>query len=246
MSSLISAKKINKFFLDDKRKKLQALLDIDLEVKQGQFLVLLGPSGCGKSTLLRIFAGLDSNFEGNLEYSKDFNFQEIGFVFQDFALLPWLNVEQNIGLGLLEKAIPEHTKAEIINKEMKSLGLDKYAKHFPHELSGGQKQRVGIARALVVNPKIIFMDEPFSALDSFNAKALREDLLKIWLEKHITIVLVTHNILEAIELADEIVVMSPRPGRIEKKMLNSLARPRSMRSEQVFVLEDELYKSVKP
>ncbi len=222
------------------------MADINLEIPQGEFFVLLGPSGCGKSTLLRIMTGLDKDFRGELSYSKGFKAEDISFVFQQFALLPWLTVEQNVGLGLVARKFPENEIRKIVTDQLKAFSLEKYSNHYPKELSGGQKQRVGLARAFATSPKLLFMDEPFSALDSFIAKELREELLRVWQESRPTVIMVTHNINEAIELGDRIAVMSSRPGKIEKIVHNSLARPRPMRGTQVFEMEDELYKLVKP
>jgi ABC-type nitrate/sulfonate/bicarbonate transport system ATPase subunit len=248
MQPIISIKNVDKHFSDEKGKKFPVLENINLEIFSGEFLVLLGPSGCGKSSILRIVSGLDKNFSGLVEFADKSLVFQTGFVFQDFALLPWLTVEQNVSLGLLSKNLSENKKDVLVQTQLELVGLEKYAKHFPHELSGGQKQRVGIARALAVSPKIIFMDEPFSALDSFTAKELREDLLKIWQEKMsgITIVMVTHNITEAIELADRVAVFTPRPGKVEKLVNIELPRPRKERAKEFFELEDKLYKYIMP
>jgi len=246
MENAVKLTNAYKSFQNFAGKRQEVLSDINLEIQEGEFFVLLGPSGCGKSTLLRILSGLDKDFRGHLDFAPGFKLADISFVFQQFAILPWLTVEENVSLGLMAKNLGANEIKQIVNQELKSFGLEKHADHYPKELSGGQKQRVGLARAFATSPKLLFMDEPFSALDSFTAKELREELLRVWEERKPTVIMVTHNINEAIELGDRIAVMSTRPGKIEKIVSNSLARPRPMRGSQVFEMEDELYKLVKP
>lgn len=246
MTPALTINNVSKSFRDFAGKHLEVLEDISLQISQGEFFVLLGPSGCGKSTLLRLASGLDKEFRGQISLGPNLKSVDISFVFQQFAILPWLTVEQNIALGLLERNLPSGDISQIVNKELKTFGLEKFGKHYPKELSGGMKQRVGLARAFAMSPKLLFMDEPFSALDSFTSKELRQELLNVWQERRPTVIMVTHNILEAIELGDRIAVMSSRPGRIEKIVSNPLSRPRPMRGKEVFDMEDELYKLVKP
>jgi len=236
---------VHKIFKDFNGHRLEALVDVNLSIKEGEFFILLGPSGCGKSTLLRIMSGLESEFQGKVSYGEGISVKDFSFVFQQFALLPWLTVEENVALGLIAENKPPADIHKIVTAELKQLGLEKFAGHYPKELSGGMKQRVGIARALAINPKIMFLDEPFSALDSFTATALRKELARIWEERKITIVMVTHNIPEALELADRIAVMSARPGKIEAIAENTLPRPRELRSQAFFELEDKLASLVK-
>ncbi|MBI3627526.1 MAG: ABC transporter ATP-binding protein [Candidatus Sungbacteria bacterium] len=223
-----------------------ALKDINLEIHFGEFFVLMGPSGSGKSTLLRIFAGIEPAYTGERVLGAGLSQKDISFVFQQFALLPWLTVGENIELGLLERETSEEKRRERVWQELKIFGLEKFANHHPHELSGGMKQRVGIARALATDPKIIFMDEPFSELDSFTGDALRQELLDVWAERKVTIVMVSHNIHESVEMADRIAVLTKPPARVERIIQNHLPRPRNMRSEEVFRLDDELYQLIKP
>ncbi len=245
MSTIITQKNISKIFKDFKGHKFQALHDINLTIEEGEFFILLGPSGCGKSTLLRIMSHLESDFKGTQEYRSDIRREDMAFVFQQFALLPWLTVEQNVSIGLEARGeLTKENKKEIAEL-LKSLGLEKFAHEYPKGLSGGMKQRVGIARALAVNPKIMFLDEPFSALDSFNAKTLRADLIKIWKERKMTVVMVTHNIEEALELGDRIGIMSSRPGTLGEIVVNTLPRPRELRSKEFFDMEDKLTSLVK-
>lgn len=234
------------FKLQFQKHKLQVLKDITLDVHQGEFLVLLGPSGSGKSTLLRVMSGLEKEYSGTVEMLEGVGFDDISFVFQQFALFPWLTVFENIALGLISR---KESKTVIHKKVLtvaKTLGLSSFLQSYPRELSGGMKQRVGIARALVTDPKIIFMDEPFSGLDSFTAAELRKDLLRIWEEKGVTIVLVTHLVSEAIEMADRIAIVTPRPATIEKIISNTLIRPRQNRTDDFYALEDKITNLVKP
>ncbi len=246
MPAIITLKNISKTFEEKSGEKLTAVQDISLEIFAGEFFIFLGPSGSGKSTLLRIMSGLEKSFNGHVVLASGIKPTDISFVFQQFALLPWLTVYQNIELGLLAVNLSILEKKERVMKILKRFGLEKFANSKPRELSGGMRQRVGIARALVRNPKIIFMDEAFSELDSFTAEDLRQELLEIWLERKPTIVMVTHLISEAIELADRIAVLTQRPGKIEKILENKLDRPRQKRSNEFYKLEDELHKLIKP
>ncbi|HEV8601361.1 MAG TPA: ABC transporter ATP-binding protein [Patescibacteria group bacterium] len=245
MYQIIQLTNVTKHF-DEGGKKLTVLQNINLEIYSGEFFVLVGPSGSGKSTVLRIMSGLEKSYEGHVKLAPDISRQDISFVFQQFALLPWMTIAENIELGLLSRQFSEAARREIVNNELKQFGLEKFSKAYPRELSGGMRQRVGIARALASQPKIIFMDEPFSELDSFTAEELRQELLAIWMERKPTIIMVTHIIQEALELADRVAVLSARPAKIERIVKNTLQRPRQKRSEDFYRLEDQLYQLVKP
>ena len=248
MNNLIVQKNISKVFKDYNCRSFQAIHEVNLSVREGEFFILLGPSGCGKSTLLRIMSGLETKYSGTQHYENGLTKEDLGFVFQQFALLPWLTIRENIALGLIAKrkfgklTSDDNLK---INSLLQSFGLEEFAGGYPKELSGGMKQRVGIARALAIDPKVIFLDEPFSALDSFTAKVLREDLLKIWKERNMTIVMVTHNIEEALLLGDRIGVMSSRPGKLDDVVENTLPRPRQARSPEFFAMVDKITAMVK-
>jgi NitT/TauT family transport system ATP-binding protein len=246
MTPLLTLRHISKIFQEKGEKPLLALKDISLEIQAGEFFAFLGPSGSGKSTLLRIMSGLEKPSQGEIQLSPEITKRDFAFVFQQFALLPWLCVEENVGLGLIAGGAPKKEIAGAVSRELKLLGLEKFARARPRELSGGMKQRVGLARALVTAPKIIFMDEPFSELDSFTAEELRRELLGVWRERQMTIVMVSHNIEEVLELADRVAVMTPSPGRIEKIIVNPLSRPRNKRSPEFYRLYDELYKIIRP
>lgn len=222
------------------RRRVEVLKDINLIVHRGEFLVLLGPSGCGKSTLLRIMAGLDTHTTGHITYENNFKPEKSSFVFQNFGVLPWLTVSENIGLNLIGRNISLVERNEEIKKMLTAFNLINFKDRFPHELSGGMKQRVGLARAFVSNPETIFLDEPFSELDFFTAKNLRELLLTLWRERKTTVVMVSHYIDEAVLLADRIAVFSDRPSTIKQIIKNELPRPRSARSPEFFALEDKI------
>lgn len=246
MQTVISVKNLTKVFEEEGNRKLLVLKDINLEIQEGEFFVILGPSGSGKSTLLRLMSGLNKEYEGKIEMSKEIQLSDISFVFQQFALFPWLNVYKNIELGTLaHNYSPEEREKRVIH-ELKLFNLEKFKNTYPKELSGGMRQRAGIGRAFVSEPKIIFMDEPFSELDSFTAKELRQEFLRIWKEKHQTVIMVTHLIEEAIELADRIAVLTSMPGKIEKIIVNNLPRPREKRTQTFWQMEDELDELIKP
>ena|ERR1700733_12048179 len=241
--TLITIEKVTKSYPKiGAQKHLEVLRDIHLSVYQGEFLVLLGPSGCGKSTLLRILAGFDTATSGSVLYDAGFDHKNINFVFQNFGLLPWLSVFQNVELGLIGRGMPKHQRLHEVDTMLQKLGLFSFRDHRPHELSGGMKQRVGLARAFVTKPQIIFLDEPFSELDFFTARSLREVLLAMWKEQGTTVVMVSHYIDEAIALADRIAVFSNRPSTIAEIFENTLTRPRDARSEIFFREEDKIIK----
>lgn len=246
MVPIITLRDISKTFQEKGGKPLLVLKNISTEIFEGEFFTFLGPSGCGKSTLLRIMSGLEKSFTGKINLASGITKSDFSFVFQQFALLPWLTVRENIELGLIARNVPKNIRDERVTKELKLFGLEKFANSYPRELSGGMKQRVGLARAFITNPKIIFMDEPFSELDSFTAESLRKELLKMWQERKMTIIMVSHNIEEVLELADRIAVLTPIPGQIEKILENHLPRPRNKRSPEFFRLYDELYQAIKP
>ncbi len=246
MVPLITLNRVTKVFDEDTPHRLVGVEDISLSIAEGEFFIFAGPSGCGKSTLLRMISGIDHDFRGDITIAGGLTPADFGFVFQQFALLPWLTVAENVALGLTARHVPPDMLKHTVQKELKIFGLEKFSHSHPHELSGGMRQRAGIARALATNPKILFMDEPFSELDSFTAAALRKEILGVWEERKPTIVMVTHLIPEALELADRIAILTPRPGKIEKIITNTLPRPRDPRSAAFFKLEDELYNLIKP
>ena len=244
MKNIITLKNVSKSFDDSPDSRVEVVHDVTLDIHESEFFIFVGPSGSGKSTLLRIMSKLESRYKGSMVLGEGSDSQ--AFVFQQFGLMPWLTVYQNVELALIGQRIPLHLRREKIINELKSLGLEKSIHAYPRELSGGMRQRVGIARAFVTNPKVVFMDEPFSELDSFTAEELRKEVLRLWQERKMTIVMVTHIVEEALELADRIAVLTPGPGKIEKIVTNPLPRPRSKRSPAFYALEDELYKLIRP
>jgi NitT/TauT family transport system ATP-binding protein len=227
---------ISKNFAVDKD-EIVALENISFEVKEEKFTTIIGPSGCGKSTLLRILSGLEKPSFGTIEADKN---EKMGFVFQGFALFPYLTVLENIEFGLKMQGVSKGKRRSISTELVKEVGLSGFESKHPKELSGGMKQRVGIARALAIDPKILLLDEPFSSLDEFTAENLRHLLLEIWQKRKITIVQVTHLIAEAVELSDTIAVLTKGPGRVEKIIENKMKRPRNLRSQEFYKLEDHL------
>ncbi len=223
------------FQLDDRQ--IPALKDVSFSVSNGEFFTLLGPSGCGKSTLLRIIAGLIPPTSGQIKWDTP---PRMGFVFQNFALFPYLTVRENIAFGLKMSEATKNISQQIVEELVKEVGLTGFADKHPKELSGGMKQRVGMARALAIDPNVLLLDEPFSALDEFTAAALRELLVDLWSKKKVTVIMVTHLIAEAVELADQIAVLSSAPGTLIQILPNSLPRPRNLRAKEFFHMEDQV------
>ena len=193
-----------------------ALENICLTVEQEEFVVLVGPSGCGKSTLLNMVGGLLAPTSGRIiiEGLSEDRDPSVGMVFQEVGLFPWRTVESNIGFGLEEAALSREEQQERVRRHIELVGLTGFEKSYPHQLSGGMRQRAGIARTLAVQPDLLLMDEPFSALDAQTRTLMQEELLRIWETHRLSTLYVTHNIQEAVYLADRIVVLSRRPGRV--------------------------------
>ncbi len=226
---------------------LVVLENVSFEVASGEFLAIVGPSGCGKSTLLRIMAGLIPATSGVVLYDgeplRDVNL-DCAMVFQSFALLPWLTVIENVEVGLEARGLPPAERRRRANFYIDKVGLDGYEEAYPRELSGGMKQRVGFARALAVEPQILLMDEPFSALDALTTINLREELIDLFRDPEIRIsiaVLVTHTIEEAVELADRVIVLSPHPGQIVTDRRIELPRPRDRRDAAFNEIVGEIF-----
>jgi NitT/TauT family transport system ATP-binding protein len=208
---------------------IPAIQDVSFALNRGEFACVVGPSGCGKSTLLKMAAGLDTPTSGEIRFCGEpvtGPHPKISMVFQSFALFPWRTVTGNVEYGLEAQRIPKAQRMNSVQKYLEMVGLAGYSHLYPKQLSGGMKQRVGIARALAVDPDVILMDEAFSAIDEFTAEALREEVADIHAETEKTFVLVTHNLVEAVELADKIIVLSSRPARVKKILDVDLERPR--------------------
>ena len=244
---LISADRVRKTFPTPQREDLPVLADVSLQIRDGEIVALLGKSGSGKSTLLRVVAGLLAPSAGSVHYRGQpvtgAN-PGVAMVFQSFALLPWLTVQQNVELGLEARGVPAAQRRQQALRAIDIIGLDGFEAAYPKELSGGMRQRVGFARALVVEPDVLLMDEPFSALDVLTAENLRNELLSLWDGHEFptkAVLIVTHNIEEAVLLADRIIVLSANPGRVLAELPVDLPRPRDRRTTAFEALVDHVY-----
>ncbi|MGG5818311.1 ABC transporter ATP-binding protein [Falsiroseomonas sp. HW251] len=232
----VTAEKLAKWY-GTRDAPVHALAETDLAIAEGEFLVLLGPSGCGKTTLLRMIGGLLPPTSGSLAVMgqplwrdgrrNDAALSELGMVFQDANLFPWLSIEDNIALPLQLRGLGRGQRREKARELMRLVGLSGFERRWPRELSGGMRQRAAIARALSYGPDILLMDEPFGALDAMTREAMNLELQRIWMETGKTVVLVTHSISEAVFLADRILLLSPRPGKVDREVAVPFARPRA-------------------
>ncbi|WP_411680840.1 ABC transporter ATP-binding protein [Clostridium thailandense] len=231
-----------------KHKENVTLEDVNLSFEKGEFICLLGPSGCGKSTLLNIIAGLEKPSGGRL-FLNDKEINDVGvdraMMFQDSALFPWLKVIDNVEFGMKIAGIPKAERREKAVRYLKMVHLTKFKDSYVHELSGGMRQRVALARALTLDSEVLLMDEPFSALDSQTKNILQLQLQKVWWETKKTIVFVTHNVEEAVLLADKVVVMSANPGKVKRVFDIKLARPRTIESRDLAYVVAEVMKELK-
>ena len=242
MEPHIRIRKVNKVFISGRRETV-ALEDIDLDIPPGQFTCLLGPSGCGKSTLLNAVAGFSPPTGGSITVDGrpvTGPGPERGMVFQEYALFPWMTVENNIGFGLEIKGVPRARIAGTVEKLLHMLSLLEFRARYPKDLSGGMRQRVAIARVLALDSPVMLMDEPFGALDALTRRNLQDELLRIWSETRKTILFVTHSIEEALYLADRIVVMTYRPGTVKRDLLVELPRLRDPAAPEFNRLKREL------
>lgn len=228
-----------------KGQPVHVLEDVSLEVKRGEFVCIVGPSGCGKSTLLNIIGGFLRQTSGEVMVEgrpvKGPDPRRI-FVFQENGVFPWLTVEDNVGFGLLGKS--DVVRRETVNHYIEMVGLAGFGKSYPRELSGGMRQRVEIARALASSPDIIYMDEPFGALDFITRLKMRADLVRIWREEKKTILFVTHDIEEAVQLADTVLVMSRRPATVSLREAIDVPRPRDLDSRGYLEARDRIFRDM--
>ncbi|HZY73211.1 MAG TPA: ABC transporter ATP-binding protein [Edaphobacter sp.] len=235
---------VNMVFTRD-GKNTHVLNDINLEVGDGEFVCLLGPSGCGKSTLLNAMAGFLTPTSGAVKVDGEVvqgpDPRRI-FVFQERGVFPWLTVEGNIGFGLFK--LPREERERRVTHYIDMVGLKGFEKTYPPELSGGMKQRLEVARALAVNPDMLFLDEPFGALDSITRLIMRGELLRIWEAERKTIIFVTHDIDEAVQLADRVVVMSARPAKIQQIVTIDIPHPRNISSPRYLELRDGIFQQI--
>jgi ABC-type nitrate/sulfonate/bicarbonate transport system ATPase subunit len=232
-----------KHFTNPAGSPVRVLDRIDLEIEAGSFLCLLGPSGCGKTTLLNMVAGFDRPDRGTVSVGKDFVTApgpDRGVVFQDYAIYPWLSVEQNISFGPRVRGVPAEAIRDITQRYLGLMGLEAFASYLPQQLSGGMRQRVAIARVLANEPRVLLMDEPFAALDAQTRYILQRELVRVWLREKLTVLFVTHNIEEALLLGDRVVLMSRRPGRVQQDMRIELSRPRDVSDARFNELRREL------
>ncbi|HXW66527.1 MAG TPA: ABC transporter ATP-binding protein [Thermoplasmata archaeon] len=244
--SLIQVEHVDKSFAG-RHGSISIMQDISFDVKDSDFLAIVGPSGCGKSTLLRLIQGLDRPSAGRILF-RDAPVTSVcskmAMVFQSFALFPWLTVAQNVGFGLEALGWAPDRIHNQVERYISVTGLDGFQEAYPRELSGGMRQRVGLARALAVEPAVLLMDEPFSALDPLTAEGLREEVLQLWRDPELppeAVLLVSHNIEEAIQLADRILVLSRRPAHLLAQVPVDLPRPRDRKSSAFYELTDRVY-----
>ena len=231
-------------------KRFMAVQNVNLKIHPGEFVCLLGPSGCGKSTLLRMITGLNPTSEGQVLYKgqplSGVN-PHATIVFQTFALYPWLTVQENVEVALKARGVPEAQRREKALQLLDKVGLDGFESAYPRELSGGMRQKCGFARAMAVEPELLCLDEPFSALDVLSAEALRGELMELWLNKAIptqAVLMVTHNIEEAVFMADRIIVMEKDPGRVLTELTVTLRHPRHRKDTAFQALVDKVYAAV--
>lgn len=240
--SMIQIKDLNISFKIDGG-TVDVLRDINLNVEKNEFICIVGASGCGKSTLLRIIGGLERGYTGDVLFKGKPVVKpgvDRGIVFQEARLFPWLSVEKNIAFGL-----PDNTDAKALTEQVEAhlalVGLEKFANAYPHQLSGGMQQRASIARALVNRPDVLLLDEPFGALDAFTRITMQQEILKIWEQEKTTMILVTHDIDEAVFLADRVVLMSRRPGTVKQIVTNDSPRPRKRSGPDYVRLRNQIY-----
>src|SRR5579871_731281 len=250
LAPIIEARKLEKFYAQADGTRIQVVSPIDIAIYPGQIIALLGPSGCGKSTLLRMLTGL-SPASGGAVYWHGQRVQgdapNVSIVFQSFALFPWLTVLENVEAPLEARGMAPIDRHKRALRIIDAVGLDGFESAYPKELSGGMKQRVGVARALVVEPEVLFMDEPFSALDVLTAETLRGELLELWMGHKIptrAIFIVTHNIEEAVILADRIIVLGRNPAHVHAEFQVGLPYPRDRKAARFIELVDQIYRAI--
>jgi ABC-type nitrate/sulfonate/bicarbonate transport system ATPase subunit len=241
-ASSLTVRNVSKSFTAVDGSEVHALRDVSLSLAEGELVSLVGPSGCGKSTLLRLVAGLDGPTSGQLLVnSQPINgpSAERGLVFQDPNLFPWLTVRRNVEAGLVARGLL-HSRRHEVDDFLRLVGLDAFATAYPHQLSGGMAQRVALARALVNHPRILLLDEPLGALDAFTRMRMQDEVLRLWQSRGTTMLLVTHDIDEAIYMSDRIVIMTSRPAKVERIIEVPLTRPRHRNDPHFLALRTEI------
>lgn len=227
-----------------KDRELEVLSDIDITIQEGEFISIVGASGCGKSTLLRMIAGLETPTSGEIRIGRkkiEKPSVNVGMIFQESRLFPWLSVEKNIEFGIHEK-ISQEEKDTLVRQHIELVGLKSFEKALPKQLSGGMQQRVSIARTLINNPSVLLLDEPFGALDALTRINMQNEVLRIWEQEKTTMILITHDIDEAIFLSDRIFIMGKNPGEIKKVIPVNMGRPRGRNSYDFMKIRKEIYK----
>lgn len=243
----IVIEKLKKTYTDRNGNSTEALSDINLNVKEGEFLCILGPSGCGKSTLLEIIAGLQKPTEGKIlveDAEVKGASKDLGFVFQDASLFPWRTIKENIEFGLEVRGIKKAERNSLMEKYINLVNLKGFENKYPHQLSGGMRQRAGLARTLINNPKVLLMDEPFSAVDHLTRLQLQKEVTDIWEKEKKTVVFITHDVSEAVYLGDRVVLLSPRPSKIRKIFEIPVKRERSRDDSLIFEIESKIYRAI--
>jgi ABC-type nitrate/sulfonate/bicarbonate transport system ATPase subunit len=236
VTAAVTIRNLTKMFQTSTGEQLRVLDDISFDVEKNEFICILGPSGCGKSTILNVLSGLEavSSGEARIQPGQGERRPSVGYIFQEPRLLPWLTVRDNIRFVLKPLGLSESELAARTDDALGQVGLTEFADAYSYQLSGGMQARVSIARALATDPDLLLMDEPFSSLDELTGRSMRKLFLELWEQRKKTILFVTHNMFEATFLADRIVIMSARPGRIYKIIENNLPRPRDYEDPAVF------------
>jgi NitT/TauT family transport system ATP-binding protein len=239
----INLRDVSKIFYTERGQEILAVTNITANIQAAEFVCLLGPSGSGKSTILRMLAGLETPTVGEIRVlgrPVAETVMETAMVLQDYSLLPWRNVLDNVAFGLELRKMPAKERLQVAHDMLWRVGLDAFAMAYPYELSGGMQQRTAIARALAIEPKVLYMDEPFGALDAFTRRQMQRELLSLWLKDRKTVLFVTHSVEEAVYLATRIVVMGTRPGRIMADMPVKIPYPRRSSDTEFGRLVEEL------
>jgi len=240
--SSLSVREVSKSFVSQDNVQFLALDSISLSVEASEFISFVGPSGCGKSTFLRMIAGLETPDSGELKIGNDVISgpnAERGLVFQDPNLFPWLTVRRNVQAGLVARGVLNEKRHEV-EEFIRLVGLEGFESSYPHHLSGGMAQRVALARALINHPRVLLLDEPLGALDAFTRMRMQDEVLRLWESRRTTMLLVTHDIDEAIYMSDKIVIMTPRPGRFEQTIPVEIDRPRDRSSAEFLKLRGQI------
>lgn len=247
LAMYIKVNNVSKIYKDNNI-EFKSLENVNLTIEKGEFICLLGPSGCGKSTLLNLIAGFDKPSLGQI-FINDKLVTEPSpnyvTIFQNYGLLPWRSVKKNVEFGLEVKKISKEERSRIADEYIELVELSRFSKHHPGQLSGGMQQRVAIARALAVDPEIIFMDEPFGALDAMTRMNMQDEISNIWEQKKKTIIFVTHDIEEAVFLADRIVIMTPGPGKVKTIINVPMTRKRDRTSDEFLIIRDKVFEEFK-